>query len=564
MRARRVVVIAVVACAALGGSSCGKKKSHDGDPAGSGSSSSSSDKPRRKHAKLGGKGSRGEFSPSVQGFKFANYGNEDRVENLTVVEMRRLFGDDVCAYIEDGECALTPAAEQWMEQANDGMDGGHCEGFAALSLLFRVGVLSPKRFGADRVHDLELEGNAKLQREIAYWMATQYASPMSEAEVSLTPSELVDRLAASFESGDDSWTLGMYFPDGSEGHATTPYAVVEHSDTEAWILHYDSNFPGEERKIVVDRKANKWTYFTSADPNEEGSVYEGDAKTKSLTITPTSARMKKLECPFCGDIDEDSDGEESEESETGRAKKKQGMRMITLDGGADLMITDESGKRIGHANGALVNEIPGAKVVVPRGAKKGLRAHEPVYYVPGGKKLRATIDGTVLKKQEQTDVALIAPGYTMGVYGIELEPGEKDQIEFSADWRRLTYTTQTAATPNLEIGISTAAADYEFDINASSESTGVRVDVALDAKAGTITVIAVAKDGSAEYEIEIRRLASDTRTQVFKHKGITARPKDRFVFHYKAWKGNSHKLHVDVDHDGDGTSDETEELDDED
>jgi hypothetical protein len=266
-------------------------------------------------------------------------------------------------------------------------------------------------------------------------------------------------------------------------------------------------------------------------------------------------RVGKMECPFCGDIDE----------ETGELRgNKKGMRMITLDGGADLLIADEGGKRIGYANGKLVNEIAGAHIVKPRAARKGQPEHEPIYYVPTGKKLTATIDGAKLKKEEQTDVSLIAPGYTMGVYGIELEPGEKDVIEFSADWHELTYTTQTAATPDLEIGIETPHADYELHINASSEVTGIRVDVSLDAKAGTITVNAVAKDGRAEYGIEIRRLASDSHTQVFTHKGISAGPKDRFVFHYKDWKSDHTKLHVDVDHDGDGKYDEVVDFGDDD
>jgi hypothetical protein len=516
--------------------------------------SGSAETPRRRGAKLAGRGS-GDFKPSEQGFKFENYTNEGDIDNLTAVEVRRMFGDDVCAYIEDGECTLTPAAEQWMEQTNEGMDGGHCEGLAALSLLFRVGKMSPKDFGAARAFDLKLDGNSKLQREIAFWYATQMASPLSESEIAVTPNQIVDKLLAGFDKNSDSWTLGLYMPDGSEGHATTPYAVVEPSDSEAWILHYDSNFPGEERKIVVDRKANTWKYFTAADPREEGSVYEGTADTKTLTLTPTSVRVGKLECPFCGDIDE----------ETGEARGgKKGMRMITLDGGADLLIVDEAGKRIGHANGKLVNEISGARIVKPKAARKGQPEHEPIYYVPSGKKLKAIIDGSSLKKEEQTDVSLIAPGYTMGVYGIELEPGEKDQIEFSADWRELTYTTQTAATPDLEIGIETPGADYEFDINASSETTGVRVDVSLDVKAGTLTVNAVAKDGKAEYEIEIRRLSGDTRTQRYKHRGISAGPKDRFVFHYKDWKGDKSKLHVDVDHDGDGDYEAAEDYGDED
>lgn len=59
-----------------------------------------------------------------------------------------------------------------MEWANSTMKNGHCEGLAALSLLMYEGKIRPQDFGAERAADLNLEGNTKLQREIAYWYAT--------------------------------------------------------------------------------------------------------------------------------------------------------------------------------------------------------------------------------------------------------------------------------------------------------------------------------------------------------------------------------------------------------
>ena len=75
------------------------------------------------------------FRPAVNGFSFENYSDETQVQNLTAVEVRRLFGDQVCATLADGRCVLTPPGQQWMEQINGDMTGGHCEGMAVLSLL---------------------------------------------------------------------------------------------------------------------------------------------------------------------------------------------------------------------------------------------------------------------------------------------------------------------------------------------------------------------------------------------------------------------------------------------
>ncbi len=73
-----------------------------------------------------------------------------------------------------------------MDATNDGMKGGHCEGFAALSILFETGKLSPKDFGGDTTFALEIDGNKKLQHENALWFSTQGIEPMASAEGSAT------------------------------------------------------------------------------------------------------------------------------------------------------------------------------------------------------------------------------------------------------------------------------------------------------------------------------------------------------------------------------------------
>lgn len=558
MTLRHALVTSTLALALL---ACKKKSSGDLPAAGSGATLVEADAigaaapPAGKgglRGALGGKPGETPFAPSTQGFKFENYGNEDGIENLTPAEVKRMFGPDVCADEDDGECILTPAAEQWMEETNKGMDGGHCEGLATVALLFETKKLAPADFGAPTAFQLELAGNAKLQREIAYWFSTQFVSPMSDAEIrTLTPNEVVDKLVEAFTTGKESYTLGIYMPDGSEGHATTPYAVIDKSDTETWIMQYDNNFPGEERHIDIDRKANTWKYFTAANPKEPGSTYEGTADTHTLTIAPTSVRLGAMQCPFCGEVDDPADDD----------ARARGSRRIILDGDADLLITDDSGKRIGHVGGALVNEIPGARAIPAKAAGRRATA-EPIYQLPSGRALTVTLDGSTLTSEEGSDVALIAQGYTMGVYGIELDPGQKDTITFSPDWREVSYTTAQDATPDLELGVATLGADYEFEISASGETGGQRLSITLDVKAGTLAVEAAAVDGTATYEVEIHRITDDGE-QVFKHKGVSSGPKDRFVFGYAAWTGNGQDLKVGVDHGDDGTIDDEEEMDDE-
>jgi hypothetical protein len=65
------------------------------------------------------------FNPADNGFSFENYGDDIPATNLTATELRRMFGDEVCADINGDKCILTPPAEQWMEQVNGDMAGGH-------------------------------------------------------------------------------------------------------------------------------------------------------------------------------------------------------------------------------------------------------------------------------------------------------------------------------------------------------------------------------------------------------------------------------------------------------
>ncbi len=147
------------------------------------------------------------FAPTTSGFKFQNYGNDKQYTNLTSNELRRMFGDKVCARIAGDDCTLTPAAESWMTVMNKSMGGGHCEGFAALSLLMQRGQLDPKQFGGATPFELSIDGNEKLQREIAYWFVTQNVMPMAAAEnKTLTPNDVVGKIRESLKGGDATRT----------------------------------------------------------------------------------------------------------------------------------------------------------------------------------------------------------------------------------------------------------------------------------------------------------------------------------------------------------------------
>src|SRR5262249_33942957 len=132
----------------------------------------------------------------------------------------------------------------------------------------------------------------------------------------------------------------------------TPYAVTDQGGGVYWIMVYDNNWPGDERHIEVDTNAETWQYNAAINPDEPESLYEGDAETKSLSLTPTSPRLKVQDCPFCGDVNYGS---------------TDGYTSVSINAkGAHLTVTDDKGNVTGYADGKWVNNVPGARLIVPK------------------------------------------------------------------------------------------------------------------------------------------------------------------------------------------------------
>jgi len=499
------------------------------------------------------------FRPKSNSFSFENYGDEGNYRNLTVAEMQRLFGDKVCANKKKGKCILTAAAKEWMKEANESMAGGHCEGMAVTSLLFYTKKLDPNDFGAESVPDLELEGNNKLQREIAYWWATQMTNPTMDSEIAATPSQILDVLLKQYRAGakaPESYTIGIFKRDWSGGHAITPYAVEDQGKGIFWIMVYDNNYPQIVRKIEVNRNKNTWSYQASTNPKEESELYEGDAGTQTLTIVPTSKRLRQQVCGFCN--------QEAKNAQNTRGQKedKAEFNEIWVSGQADLLITDEQGRRYGFADGKPVKEIPGAKVKTFKfGVDVWDLDSEPTYYVPLGVKFRMTLDGSRLKKPSKVEIAMIGPGYVLDVFDIQLKPNQKDTLDVSPDGNQLSYKTTVGETPNILVGFETLVADYSFLLKGFALEPGGAVNVVLNVPKGRFIVNTVGNKQVGKYSLLMDRVDIDSEDElIFGHDGIELQPNDTAHLLFRRWRGNGGTVPLEVDHGSDGSIDKTIEL----
>lgn len=492
------------------------------------------------------------FRPAQNGFSFANYGGDEGYTNLTPAEVLRMFGANVCASAPDGSaCALTPAAEQWMDQQNQGMSGGHCEGFAVLSLLLYAQQLNAQDFGAATVAALQIEGNEKLQREIAYWFTTQATQPAQDAWVQGTPNEIVQTLRASYQAGKAAeYVIGFYKGDRSGGHAVSPIAVEDRADGTVAILIYDNNYPGITREIMVNPAQNTWTYNGSTNPNEPADEYEGDAQSRTLELAPIPVRLQQQACPFC-------------ENSAGQTSLQQATRYneIYLDGDADLLISeDQSGRSIGYRNGQFVNEIGGAtarstKYLVPIWQNKD----EPVYKLPTTVDFTISIDGSLLTGPSASTVAMIGPGYMLEVNDIMLEAGQVDELNVSANGTQLAYRTETGETPDILLGFETPQADYTLLVKGFDLVADDVVYITIDEANGRARLDAASDEGVA-FDLLLERLDNEGAQVFGTGEDLIIGPTDVLYVEYAAWQGNGQPLELQIDRNGDGTIDETVEL----
>ncbi len=491
------------------------------------------------------------FTPEENGFSFENYGDDIPATNLTADELRRMFGDEVCADINGDECILTPPAEQWMEQINGDMAGGHCEGMAVLSLMMYTGQVSPSDFGGELASQLDVEDEA-LQREIAYWWATQAVDPTASSVIRGTPMEILEVIKQMDVNGE-TYTIGIY-NDRGEGHAITPFGVEDKGDGLYAILVYDNNYPGETRELYIDSRDGSWTYETSINPDVETDVWSGNADTQTLDLTPTSARLETQYCPFC---------EEGYASIGKLAAPSQPFNQIFLDGEGHILITDESGNRLGYVDGQIVNEIPGASFTKYRMLASG-ETPEPIYSIPADLDVTITIDGSDLTEETLTDLVMIGAGFSIGVEGIYLETGQMDVAYFYPVDEMIAYETTSDESPSIIFGVENPDADYYFEVYGADMAGGGTITAWLDSKAGDLLINTEKLNAEGFFNFYLTRITDEFEEEFYAEE-IALKEGALVYINYAEWTdANPEGMYfgVDLDGDGDGEIDEEYVVDD--
>lgn len=225
------------------------------------------------------------------GFAFANFASSASPEEFNAEDIVEMFGSntDVCVGGKT-PCELTAEAAAWARMVNQARAVGHCEGFA---------VTSANRFSsAAQPSTVELKNEGDVTHGLMRSFATQFlkeAVADTEAWAGKSLKEKVAALEAAFAKKQVSYTLGVYSDIG--GHAILPYALEYVSKDVVKIKVYDSNWPGKDRYVTVDLKADTWTFaYSGEDPANDPKAWSGGPA--DMDLTSMSARTSGT-CPFC-------------------------------------------------------------------------------------------------------------------------------------------------------------------------------------------------------------------------------------------------------------------------
>lgn len=286
------------------------------------------------------------FRPDVNGFGFAN---RQLIRDRAMFE--QVFGKDQVA------CR---AAQRYFATTYHDLGGAWSSlGFSTASLLAYLGLEQPHA-GAFAVARTDRLGAAPetpaLDNAIAFYSGTQISRPFLDAYLASRTAcasggmaALLDRLRAGIASRQPN-VLALRFDDGPGFHAVVPYKIEDVGADFTDVYVYDSEVPGLERVLHVDRidGAWEWSYGFRGGLKEQGLRTGGCT---DLAVVPLSA-IVGAQTPLVTLC-----------AASPAAGGAVGDVVVQLS--HDGLIRDGGGRRAGVAAGEIHEEITGA-VVLPR------------------------------------------------------------------------------------------------------------------------------------------------------------------------------------------------------
>ncbi len=435
------------------------------------------------------------FELDRDGFSFANYGFVAGPE-LSVADMRELFGNGVCAGTPSNSCTLVPTAEQFDQQVDDDMIGGHCFGFSMTALRFFKHLISPSQFGGPTTYSLHF--SPALESTIAFDWALQELKTVQNSAIKLTPDQDISFLEKALPNKNGPvYTIGIHGSDG--GHAVTPIAVQNDGGGHYAIDIYDNNYPGTPRAISINTNTDSWSY-NLAPPGQSSEVWSGQGNTNPIELFPLPSGLGNAGAQPCG-------------SACSNAPAGTPIS-ISLAGDPDthghLLITNARGQHIGYLHGRFVDNMAGARAFIPLLDEDWLAHPEPLYQVPSGGKLSITLNGNGAVGQEAATVNVSGVGYGAHIFNLRPQPGEDEQIGLSSSGTTLSLKqtgSAPASTPTVEMLVDHGRGGSEFSATARALHSGTALSLTISPATGQLHLSSTGSSASLPLSLKLNQIA---------------------------------------------------------
>ena len=495
------------------------------------------------------------FRAALNGFGFRNYGSRFPEGNLTIKEVRELYGDQVCAEIKNEECVPIPAAQLWIDQMNGMMSGGHCVGFTVLGNRFFLGQLAPKDFTAAAQKPVDITQDPDVMHKIAQSWALQVTDAVLNATVEGTPRDIVDRLLALQQPVD----LGIFGRQGG-GHSMLAYGVTYQDNGIYHVLVWDNNWPGQELYVEVDYNANTWRYSLAANnPSEDPGAWEGDARTKSLVFVPLTAYQKPAACPFCAPAKASSARTRGVMAISRQATPGSGYTAVALTGHqGQLQVTNSEGQHIGHYGTQFANEIPNAQLVRLRGAS--YNESEPLLLLAGKDSYAMQIYPRPGETSAVGNLVGVGPELSFAIQNIALKAGLQDQISVSTAEQQIGYRPGGDQSPVLKLVVEQNGTTYMFAVAGAKLQKNGSLALGIDPQTNQLNIAGTGLDGGGV--TLVMTMITDQGTAIFATDQLAIPAGGAAALDFAAWNGAG-PLGVRIDTTGDGTFDQVKSLPDE-
>ncbi|MEM7535248.1 MAG: CARDB domain-containing protein [Chloroflexota bacterium] len=487
------------------------------------------------------------FRPNPNGFKFENWGGTtySDAQDLNPGQLIRMFGaSNVCRTGSTAQdCVLTAAARQWREQELKGVAGGHCYGMAVASQRFFNNSDSPSNFQAGINQTIGLDPQVPIRASITEWAVSQSFTPANGSSNQWNwgsgqkPSQILDLIRQQFNNNPNDPYVFAFFQEGQGGHAVTPYGIENKGNGIYWLYFYDNNWPDKERYMIFDTNRETWLYsFGALNPAEQSGAWQGDARTQSLALRPTSAHLTSgWACPFC------NSDEFARQGATPMLEFN-----LTGEGGA-MLIVDPNNKAVGYdfETEQEINELSDAVVSENIGGQG--QELVPTYRLPvvtdgmypwydvyvAARYLTGTVD---------SDLQINGPGFSVGLEFIQISEGEDLLITVSPDGRQLTFNASEEGLwgPDIYFALDPdpEGDSYIFSIEGFVLESFKTITTTIDLD--TKQLLFEDDDGASDtYALEVLRIDKDGNEFFFSNDAVEVGAEDEAAMDFGSWDGES-------------------------